>query len=266
MRTVDPSRPIQLRSVFISDVHLGSRDCRAEELLQFLASIEVDYLFLVGDIIDFWSLSRTFYWPQTHSDVLRAILGKARDGAQVIYIPGNHDEHLREFCGSMFGNLQIRRQYVHTTADGRDLLVMHGDEFDATVKCSRWLAWFGGGAYAFALVLNRALNACRRLFGLPHWSLARYLKLRLPHATRYMEAFELAAAHAAAQERVDGVVCGHIHRASMRDIGGLLYCNDGDWVESCTAMVEENSGHMCLWSWSAARQRVVREKLVEVAA
>jgi len=266
MRAANGNRPVQLRSVFISDVHLGSKDSRTGELLQFLSSVEVDYLFLVGDIIDFWGLRKSFYWPQQHSDVLRAILGKARDGTQVVYIPGNHDEDMREFCGSVFGNLQIRRQYVHTTADGRELLVMHGDEFDATVKCSRWLAWLGSGAYAFSLLLNRAVNAWRRLFGLPHWSLARYLKLRLRHATRYMDAFEHAAARAAAQQGLDGIVCGHIHRAEMREIDGVLYCNDGDWVESCTAMVEDNSGRISLWSWADARRHVVREKLVEAAA
>jgi UDP-2,3-diacylglucosamine pyrophosphatase LpxH len=266
MRTTNGIRPVQLRSVFISDVHLGSKDSRTAELLQFLASVEVDYLFLVGDFIDFWSLRRSFYWPQQHSDVLRAILGKARDGTQVVYIPGNHDEDMREFCGSVFGNVQIRRQYVHATADGRELLVMHGDEFDATVKCSRWLAWLGSGAYGFALLLNRVVNACRRLFGLPHWSLARYLKLRLRHAARYMEAFEHAAARAAAQQELDGIVCGHIHRAEMREIDGVLYCNDGDWIESCTAMVEDSSGRISLWSWADARQQVAREKLVEVAA
>ena len=266
MRPANGNRPVRLRSVFISDVHLGSKDSRAGELLKFLASVEVDYLFLVGDIVDFWSLRKSFYWPQQHSDVLRAILGKARDGTQVIYIPGNHDENMREFCGSRFGNLQIHRQYVHTTADGRELLVMHGDEFDAAVKCSRWLAWVGGGAYAFTLLLNRGVNACRRILGLPHWSLAAYLKLRLRHAARYMEAFEHAAARAAAHQEMDGIVCGHIHRAEVREIDGVLYCNDGDWVESCTAIVEDDAGRISLWSWANARQHVPREKLVEAAA
>ncbi|HKU88448.1 MAG TPA: UDP-2,3-diacylglucosamine diphosphatase [Steroidobacteraceae bacterium] len=157
-------RKTRLRSVFISDVHLGSRDSRAVELLQFLASVEVDYLFLVGDIIDFWSLRKNFYWPQQHNEVVRAILGKAREGARVIYVPGNHDNDMREFCGSVFGNLEIRRKYVHSTADGRELLVMHGDEFDAAVKCSRWLARIGGGAYELAMRLNRGVNLMRRVF------------------------------------------------------------------------------------------------------
>jgi UDP-2,3-diacylglucosamine pyrophosphatase LpxH len=256
----------RVRAVFISDVHLGSRDSRATELLQFLASVEVDYLFLVGDIIDFWSLRKTFYWPQQHNEVVRAILGKARDGARVIYIPGNHDDDMREFCGSVFGNLEIRRKYVHSTADGRELLVMHGDEFDAAVKCSRWLAKLGGGAYGLALWLNRAVHAIRHSFGLPYWSFANYLKLRLKNAVRYVEAFEHAAAHAAVQRRLHGVVCGHIHRAGIRTIDGVLYCNDGDWVESCTALVEDMNGRLAVWAWAHATQGVSHTAVVDVAA
>ena len=243
---------VRLRSVFLSDIHLGSRDSHATELLQFLASVEVDYLFLVGDIVDFWSLRKTFYWPQAHNDVLRAILGKARDGAQVIYIPGNHDENMREFCGTAFGNLKIRRRFVHSTADGREFLVMHGDEFDAAVKCSRWLAWTGNFLYDFVLSANRVVNGCRRMLGMQFWSLAGYVKLRLKNAVRYVEAFERAAASAAAQRGLDGIVCGHIHRAGVREIGEVLYCNDGDWVESCTALVEEMNGRMSIWNWTPA--------------
>jgi len=266
MHTAKGKRAIRVRSVFISDVHLGSRDSRAAELLQFLASVEVEYLFLVGDIIDFWSLRKNFYWPQQHNEVVRAILGKAREGARVIYVPGNHDDDMREFCGSVFGNLQIRRKYVHATADGRELLVMHGDELDAAVKCSRWLAWLGGGAYDLALRLNRAVNGLRRLFGLPHWSIANYLKLRLRNAVRYVEAFEHAAARAAAQRKLHGIVCGHIHRPMVRNIDGILYCNDGDWVENCTALVEEHSGRISMWSWAHAGQIGERRELAQVAA
>jgi len=266
MGTSNGDALVRLRSVFISDVHLGSRDCRAEELLQFLASIEVDYLFLVGDIIDFWSLRRNFYWPQPHNEVVRVILEKAREGTRVVYIPGNHDDDMREFCGSVFGNLQIRRRYIHVTATGRELLVMHGDEFDTAVKCSGWVARIGGTAYELALWLNRGVNACRRALGMPFWSLATYLKLRLPKAVRYVEAFEHAAAHAAAERKLNGIVCGHIHRAGMREIDGVLYCNDGDWVESCTALVEECSGQMAVWSWAESRGRLERREWMEVAA
>ena len=160
----DSAKKIRLRSVFVSDVHLGSRDCRARELLQFLETFEADYLFLVGDIVDFWSLRRSFYWPEEHNEVLRAILAKAKEGTKVIYVPGNHDDNIREFCGSLFGNMSIRRRYVHATADGREFLIMHGDEFDTAVKYSRWLARFGATAYEFMMRLNRSVNACRRAF------------------------------------------------------------------------------------------------------
>ena len=259
-------RKTRLRSVFISDVHLGSRNSRAGELLQFLASVEVDYLFLVGDIIDFWSLRKNFYWPQQHNEVLRAILGKAREGARVIYVPGNHDNDMREFCGSVFGNLEIRRKYVHSTADGRELLVMHGDEFDAAVKCSRWLARIGGGAYELAMRLNRGVNVMRRVLGMPYWSFANYLKLRLKNAVRYVEAYEHAAAHAALQRRLHGIVCGHIHRPGIRTIDGVLYCNDGDWVENCSALIEDMAGRLSICSWAQIEQGAPAAEAVGMAA
>jgi UDP-2,3-diacylglucosamine pyrophosphatase LpxH len=266
MRDMDSGAKTRLRAVFLSDVHLGSRDCRARELREFLSSIEVDHLYLVGDIVDLWSLRKSFYWPQEHNDVLRAILDMARHGTEVTYIPGNHDEDLREFCGSVFGNLRIRRRFVHSTADGREFLVLHGDEFDTAVKCSRWLARFGAAAYDLTMRFNRVTNAVRRSFGLGHWSLARYLKLRLPNAVRYVEAFEHAAAQAAIQRDLDGVVCGHIHRAGIREIDGVLYCNDGDWVESCTALTEDLNGRLALWSWQELREMDGAHVPVEAAA
>jgi UDP-2,3-diacylglucosamine pyrophosphatase LpxH len=264
----DPDRPDKhrLRSVFVSDVHLGSRDCRAKELLRFLNSIEADYLFLVGDIVDFWSLRRSFYWPEEHNEVLRVILDMAREGTKVIYVPGNHDDNIREFCGSLFGNVSIRRRFVHATADGREFLVMHGDEFDAAVKCSRWLANFGATAYEIMMRINRSVNLCRRALGLAHWSLATYLKLRLPKAVRYVAAFENAAAQAARNRNLAGVICGHIHRAEMREIDGVLYCNDGDWVESCTALVERCDGSLSLWFPENLCGRREQVELVELAA
>jgi UDP-2,3-diacylglucosamine pyrophosphatase LpxH len=259
------SRRQRLRSVFISDVHLGSRDCRAKELHGFLASVDTDYLFLVGDIVDFWSLRKSFHWPQEHNDVLRMILAKAKEGTQVIYIPGNHDENIREFCGSQFGNLRVRRKYVHSTADGREFLVMHGDEFDTAVKCSRWLARFGAAAYEFMMRINRGVNLCRRALGLPYWSLATYVKLRLGNAMRYVHAFETAAAQAARSRKLHGIICGHIHRASVREIDGVLYCNDGDWVESCTALVESPGGELSLWQAGTSPARE-REEMLGAAA
>jgi len=266
MRDRDSGTKIRLRSVFLSDVHLGSRDCQARELLEFLGAIEVDHLYLVGDIIDLWSLRKSFYWPQEHNEVLRAILEMAREGTAVTYIPGNHDEELREFCGSVFGNLRIRRRFVHSTADGREFLVLHGDEFDTAVKCSRWLASCGAAAYDFTMRLNRVMNATRRFFGLGYWSLAGYLKLRLPNAVRYVAAFEHAAAQAAIQRDLDGVVCGHIHRAGIREIDGVTYCNDGDWVESCTALTEDLNGRLSLWSWLELRATHGQRTPVEAAA
>jgi UDP-2,3-diacylglucosamine pyrophosphatase LpxH len=265
MRRPDIPQKLRLRSIFLSDVHLGSRDCRARELLDFLSGVETDYLFLVGDIVDFWSLRRSFHWPQEHNDVLRMVLAKAREGTQVIYVPGNHDEDIREFCGSQFGNLKIRRKYVHSTADGRELLVMHGDEFDTAVKCSRWLARFGATAYELMMRINRGVNLCRRAFGMPYWSLATYVKQRLGNAVRYVAAFETAAAQAARSRNLDGIICGHIHRPGVREIEGILYCNDGDWVESCTALVESMSGQLSLWQHGREAQESDVEWLADAA-
>jgi UDP-2,3-diacylglucosamine pyrophosphatase LpxH len=266
MRDSDSGSKVRLRTVFLSDIHLGSRDCRARELLEFLASVEVDYLFLVGDVVDLWSLRKSFFWPQEHNEVLRTVLEMAREGTEVTYIPGNHDEELREFCGSVFGNLRIRRRDVHVTADGREFLVLHGDEFDTVVKCSRWLARCGALAYDLTMRVNRFMNAARRMFGLHYWSLAGYLKLRLPNAVRYVAAFEHAAAQAASQRGLDGIICGHIHRAGIREIDSVLYCNDGDWVESCTALVEDMNGRLSLWTWQEVRAALGRQTLVEAAA
>jgi UDP-2,3-diacylglucosamine pyrophosphatase LpxH len=256
----------KLRTVFISDVHLGSRGCRADLLLEFLKSVEVEYLFLVGDIVDLWAMRKNFFWPQEHNNVLRLVLSKAKKGTRVIYIPGNHDEDLREFCGTVFGNLEIHREFVHKMSDGRQLLVMHGDEFDTVVKCSPWLARLGSTAYDFTLNLNRYLNALRRLFGYPYWSLASYLKHKAKTAVQYISSFEHAVAHEARKRGVDGVVCGHIHRAEITEIDGIQYCNDGDWVESCSALVEDMNGRLTLWSWPEMRERVSPKELVEIVA
>ncbi len=252
---MDNQRPpaIHVRSVFLSDVHLGARECRAELLLDFLHRVHMDELYLVGDIVDIWSLRRSFYWLQLHNNVLRTILGKTKHGTRVIYVPGNHDEELRELAAMVFGNLEVHRECIHTTAQGRRLLVMHGDEFDGSVQCSRWLAALGSGAYDLTLGLNRALHRVRRLFGYPYWSLARYLKSRVGNAMRYVQRFEDAAAHMAARRGLDGIVCGHIHRPQFTRLHGVRYCNTGDWVENCTALVEDRSGQLALWrlaDWS----------------
>jgi UDP-2,3-diacylglucosamine pyrophosphatase LpxH len=242
---------VHARAVFLSDIQLGTSDCRTDLLLDFLHSVQMDRLFLVGDIIDLWAMRRGFYWPQAHNNVLRTLLGKSKHGTQVICVPGNHDADLREFCGMQFGSIQLCRQAEHLTARGQRLLVTHGDEFDTAVRCNRMLALLGTHMYDVALWLNRRVNAVRARFGHPYWSLAGYLKARIGNAVEYVRRFEQAAAHAARQRGYDGIVCGHIHRPETRDIDGLLYCNDGDWVDSCTALVELRSGELELWQWRA---------------
>lgn len=240
-----------LRSIFLSDVHLGSRGCRAEVLLALLEAVRVEQLVIVGDLIDFWSLRRLFHWPPAHTAVLRQLLAHTREGARLIYVPGNHDAELREFVGSVFGRVEIHRDYVHRTARGERLLVLHGDEFDGVVKCAPWLAALGSRIYDATLELNRHFNRIRSAMGYSYWSLASYLKSKVPNARAYIEAFEHAAVHEARRRDLDGVVCGHIHRPQLRQIDGLLYCNDGDWVENCSALVEDRNGRLSLWDWNA---------------
>ena len=247
---MNTKKPLRVRSVWISDIHLGFKGCQAEKLLDFLHSVETEYLFLVGDIIDFWSIKKTPYWPQSHTNVIRLILGKAKHNTKVIYIPGNHDQPLRDCVDQKFGNLEIHENYLHTTADGKKLLIMHGDEFDVIVKHSRFLANLGSWAYEKLLSLNHFVNKFRNFFNLSYWSLAAFLKHKVKNAVSYIGSFEEALAHHARENEVDGVVCGHIHHAEIRDIDGVLYCNDGDWVESCTAMFEHPDGQLELVHWA----------------
>ena len=256
---------LRLRTVFISDVHLGFKGCSAELLLDFLHHVEMDTLFLVGDIIDIWSMKKTMYWPQAHNNVVRTILGKAKRGTKVIFVPGNHDEVFRDFDGAVFGNLEIHREYVHVGADGRRMLVLHGDEFDSVVKCSPWLAKLGSNLYDILLAANPYINWVRRKFKLPHWSLSAYLKNKAKKAVQYIGSFEDAVAHAASKRGVQMVVCGHIHRAEMRDIGGILYCNDGDWVESCSSLVEDMNGTLRLIEWPKLREQIDVPTMVPAA-
>jgi UDP-2,3-diacylglucosamine pyrophosphatase LpxH len=249
--TPKPPQPaLRLRSVFISDVHLGFKGCRAEFLLDFLRRVECEQIFLVGDIIDLWSLQRSFYWPQAHNDVIRTILGKAKHGTRVTYVPGNHDRAFRDHDGLTLGNVEIRLEAIHETADGRRFLVLHGDEFDSIVRASPLLESLGNRAYAAALRLNRYVNEVRQLFGYPYWSLAAFLKHKVKNAVKYIANFERALAVEARRRGVDGVICGHIHRAEITEIDGILYCNDGDWVESCTTLVEDFAGRLSLLRWT----------------
>ncbi|MBA3811653.1 MAG: UDP-2,3-diacylglucosamine diphosphatase [Caulobacteraceae bacterium] len=243
------------RSVFISDIHLGTRGCQAELLLDFFRHMVCERLYLVGDIVDGWKMKRGWFWPQTHNDVVQKILRMARKGVAVTYIPGNHDDRVRDFCGVHFGGVVVARDTVHRTADGRRFLVIHGDEFDAAVRHGPWLAFAGDWAYRTVLMLNTLANRVRRRFGFDYWSLAAFLKGNLGKALRYIDAFETAAACEAQRRGFEGVICGHIHQARMRDIGGATYVNDGDWVESCTALVEHADGRLEILDWGKARAR-----------
>lgn len=237
------------RAVFVSDIHLGTAGCQAKPLLDFLKHHPSDNLYLVGDIIDGWQLRRRWFWPQAHNDVVQKLLRRARKGCRVVFIPGNHDEFARAFVGHQFGGIEVHADTVHTTADGRKLWVTHGDYFDAVIQRAKWLAYTGDYAYEFTLRMNRHLNHLRARLGLPYWSLSAYLKHKVKMALNYVTDFEKAVAQEARHRGHDGVVCGHIHRAEMRTIGGTLYCNDGDWVESRTALVEHMDGHLELVYW-----------------
>lgn len=247
---------VRHRSIFISDVHLGTRGCKAELLLDFLKHNESDYLYLVGDIVDGWRLRKSWYWPQSHNDVVQKIMRRARKGATVFYIPGNHDEAAREYVGLQFGGVQVVEDWIHETADGKRFLVTHGDHFDAVVKYARWLAVLGDHAYVALLNLNTAFNWVRRKFGFTYWSLSAYLKHKAKTAVEFIGKYESALAEEARRREIDGIICGHIHHAEMRDMEGVLYCNDGDWVESCTALVEDESGRLRIINWAEVlRQR-----------
>ncbi|UFN48762.1 UDP-2,3-diacylglucosamine diphosphatase [Roseomonas sp. OT10] len=248
MQQSQPRR--RYRSIFISDVHLGTRDCRADFLADFLTRVECEQLYLVGDIVDGWRLRKSWYWDGDHDAVLRRLLSMARHGTQVTYIPGNHDEIFRDWLGLEVAGIRLERQAEHRTLDGRRLLVMHGDEFDSVVCYARYIALLGDNAYTAALYLNRWFNLARRRLGYPYWSLSQWLKRQVKEAVKAIDRFEVALATEARRGGYDGVVCGHIHHAEMRDVGGVLYMNDGDWVESCTALVEHADGRFELLDWA----------------
>lgn len=241
------------RAIFISDVHLGTRGCKAEFLLDFLRETESDTLYLVGDIIDGWRLRRGWFWPQAHNDVVQKVLRKARKGTRVVYIPGNHDEFARGYLSHDFGSVTIAAEAEHITADGKRLLVIHGDQFDGVVLYARWLALLGDQAYVLALWLNHWFNVARRRLGMPYWSLSRFLKGKVKNAVAFIARYEQTMAEEARRRGFDGVVCGHIHHAEVRQVGGILYGNSGDWVESCTALVEHGDGRLEVIDWTAER-------------
>lgn len=244
-----PLVPTRYRTIWISDVHLGTRSSKVDGLLDFLSRHEADRYYLVGDIIDGWALQRSWYWPASHNELLQALLQRAGE-AEVIYIPGNHDEAARHFPGLQLGDITIQKQAVHNTVDGRRLLVLHGDEFDGVVRHARWLSKIGGWAYQSLLTLNRHVNRVRRWLNKPYWSLAAAAKTKTKRAVQYIADFEDAVVQRARQHDVEGVVCGHIHVPELRPVEGVTYANTGDWVENCTALVEHQDGRLALRRWT----------------
>jgi UDP-2,3-diacylglucosamine pyrophosphatase LpxH len=250
--------PTIYRTLFLSDVHLGTRGCQAGLLLDFLKNNDAATIYLVGDMIDGWQLKNRWYWPQAHNDVVQKLLRKVRKGVRVIYLPGNHDEFARDYIGSVFGGVEVADHAYHMTADKKRLLIVHGDQFDIVVKHARWLAFLGDWAYTFALWSNLWLNKIRRKLGFTYWSLSAWAKLKVKNAVNFIGAFEAALVEAARRHNADGVVCGHIHHAVIRDIGGITYVNIGDFVESCTAVAEHDDGRLEIlrWQMTAEEQRL----------
>lgn len=244
------SQKTHYKTIWISDFHLGTKDCQAELLLDFLKHTHSEKLYLVGDIIDGWQLKKSWHWKQSHNDVIQKILRKARKGTEVIFIPGNHDEAAREYVGLDFGGIKIRLQATHVTADQRRLLVLHGDEFDGVMQHAKWLAYLGDTLYMWALSLNRQLNKIRKMLGKPYWSLSQYLKHKVKNAVSFITRFETLLAEHAKRQGFDGVVCGHIHQAEIKQYDGIIYANCGDWVESITALVEYEDGQLAIIHWA----------------
>jgi UDP-2,3-diacylglucosamine pyrophosphatase LpxH len=247
-----PTAARHYRAIFISDMHLGTRRAQTGALLDFLRATESDQLYLVGDFIDNWSLRKHWYWDQFHNDVIQKLLRKARKGTKLIYIPGNHDENFRHFLNLRFGRVAVLEEAVHVTASGKRYLVLHGDKFDGVVRFAPWLAKLGDTAYEISMELNGGINRLRRFFRLPYWSLSAYLKNRVKRAVEFISRFEEAVVREARLQKCEGVICGHIHTPDDRMIDGIHYLNDGDWVESCTALVEHADGRFEIVNWSAA--------------
>jgi UDP-2,3-diacylglucosamine pyrophosphatase LpxH len=246
---LDNRDAVKVRTLFISDIHLGSKASKADFLLDFLRVHEAETIFLVGDIVDGWRLKRSWYWPQNCNDVVQKLLRKGRKGARIVYVPGNHDDFMREFPGIHFGGIEVARNMIHVAADGKRYLVLHGDEFDVVVRNARFIAHLGDWAYDTAIALNIWIARARRLLGLPYWSFSAWAKLQVKRAVNFIGEFQRVVAEEARRSSVDGVICGHIHHAVIEDIDGITYINTGDWVESCTAVVEHFDGRMELIRW-----------------
>ncbi|MCB8821181.1 UDP-2,3-diacylglucosamine diphosphatase [Microvirga rosea] len=246
---------IRVRTLFLSDLHLGTKGCQAGQLLGFLKMYDADTIYLVGDIVDGWRLKSGWYWPQAHNDVVQKLLRKVRKGTRLVYIPGNHDEFLRDYLGVHLGGIELADSALHETADGKRFLVIHGDQFDLVVRHARWLALLGDGAYTVALMVNTYLNVARRKLGLTYWSLSSWAKLKVKNAVNYISRFEELLAAEAKRQEADGVICGHIHHAAMHDLDGVRYVNTGDWVESCTAIVEHYDGSLQMIRWAELQKQ-----------
>lgn len=257
-------QPRRYRSLFISDIHLGTKGAQAEALLEFLKHHEADTIYLVGDIVDGWRLRSGWYWPQSHNDVVQKLLRKARKGARIVYVPGNHDEFLRDFYGTHFGGIEVCETALHEAADGKRYLVIHGDVFDMVVRHAKWLAYLGDHAYEIALALSTRINLVRRRLGFTYWSLSAWAKLKVKNAVSYIGRYEETLAAEAERRGVDGVICGHIHSAALRDFDGFTYINTGDWVESCTAVVEHEDGRMEIIHWSAMSEALNAGKALAI--
>lgn len=259
--------PRHFRTLFLSDLHLGARGCQAGKILDFLRHHDADTIYLVGDIVDGWALKSSWFWPQSHNDVVQKILRKARKGTRIVYIPGNHDEFLRDYYGSHFGGIEVVEQAVHVAADARRYLVVHGDHFDLVVTQARWLALLGDKAYDFAIVVNRVCNNIRRACGLGYWSLSQWAKLKVKNAVSFIGEYEKALVAGARKHEVDGIVCGHIHHAAIHEDLGIRYVNCGDWVENCTAIAEHHDGRFEIIHWAAEPpQRINMSRLVPARA
>jgi UDP-2,3-diacylglucosamine pyrophosphatase LpxH len=261
--TVPAAAPLRVRTLFLSDIHLGTRGCQAERLLDFMRHYESDTIYLVGDIVDGWQLKFGWYWPQSHNDVVQKLLRKGRKGTRVFYIPGNHDEFLRDYYGTHFGGIEVVEMAVHVGADGKRYLVIHGDLFDVVIRHARWLALLGNHAYGLAIWLNTYFNRIRRFLGLTYWSLSQWAKLKVKNAINFIGEYERTLAAEAGRRGVDGVICGHIHHAVIRTACGIRYINCGDWVESCTAIVEHFDATFELVTWTGEEAASSRVELTE---
>ena len=247
------------RTIWLSDIHLGTKGCQSELLLELLRETDSDYLILVGDIVDFWALKRTPYWPASHNTIVQKVLKKARHGTKVIFIPGNHDESLREFVGLTFGEIELHENYTHILADGRTIHCVHGDIYDVITRYHKWLAVLGDMGYTFLLWANRIQNKFRSFFGFGYWSLSAYIKSKVKDAVNFISDYEENVVHEAKQLGVDGVLCGHIHHAEVKELDNILYLNTGDWVESCTAIIEHENGQVELLQWDRGKKAITIE-------